>query len=129
AAISAVHKAVEQGLEGAQSEGIFLEGPYFTEKYKGAQNPSYFRDPDDAEFREWQELSGGTVVKIALAPEREGSREFIRKLNHEGILVSVAHTDASFDIVKDAVDAGARRFTHLFNGMAGLHHREPGVVG
>lgn len=129
AAISAVKQAVEQGLEGAQSEGIFLEGPYFTEKYKGAQNPSYFRDPDYGEFQEWQELSGGTIVKIALAPEREGSLEFIRTLHHKGIEVSIAHTDASFERVREAIDAGASHLTHLFNGMSGLHHREPGVVG
>lgn len=129
AAISAVSQAVEEGLEGAQSEGIFLEGPYFTEKYKGAQNPNYFRDPDEAEFEVWQQLSGGTIVKLALAPEREGALEFIRELDKQGISVSIAHTDAAFEIAKAAVDAGARSFTHLFNGMSGLHHREPGVVG
>src|SRR5690625_990219 len=56
-AISAVSEAVKQGLGGAQSEGIFLEGPYFTEKHKGAQNPDYFRDPDLAEFLEWQQTA------------------------------------------------------------------------
>lgn len=129
AAISAVYKAVNQGLAGAQSEGIFLEGPYFTEKHKGAQNPDYFRDPNYAEFQKWQLLAGGSIVKIALAPERKGALEFIRSVQNDGVLASIAHTNASFACCIQAVDAGARNFVHLFNGMSGLHHREPGVSG
>ncbi|WP_077328806.1 N-acetylglucosamine-6-phosphate deacetylase [Virgibacillus siamensis] len=129
AAISAVRNAVQRGLAGAQSEGIFLEGPYFTEKHKGAQNPGYFRDPNYEEFREWQQLAEGSIVKIALAPERDGALEFICAVGDDGVLPSLAHTDADFDTCRRAVDAGARNFVHLFNGMSGLHHREPGVAG
>ncbi|ASN04207.1 N-acetylglucosamine-6-phosphate deacetylase [Virgibacillus necropolis] len=127
--IHAVVEAVKSGLSGARSEGIFLEGPYFTEKHKGAQNPGYFRDPDYQEFKQWQELSEDTIVKIALAPERNGAIDFIRKISDEGVLASIAHTDASYDCCTNALYAGARNFVHLFNGMSGLHHREPGVVG
>ncbi|GAA0591470.1 N-acetylglucosamine-6-phosphate deacetylase [Virgibacillus siamensis] len=128
-AVTAVTRAVKQGLKGAQSEGIFLEGPYFTEKHKGAQNPVYFRDPDYAEFQRWQELADGSIVKIALAPEREGSLEFIHAVRGEGVLPSLAHSDADFECCMSAVDSGAGNFVHLFNGMSGLHHREPGVAG
>lgn len=128
-AIKSVQKAVEIGLPGAQSEGIFLEGPYFTGKHKGAQNPIYFNDPDIAEFYYWQEIAGETIVKIALAPERAGAMEFIRSVSEKGVLASIAHTDASYDCCIQAVEAGARNFVHLFNGMSGLHHREPGVAG
>ncbi|MFD1037224.1 N-acetylglucosamine-6-phosphate deacetylase [Virgibacillus byunsanensis] len=128
-AISAVAQATNEGLSGAQSEGIFLEGPYFTEKYKGAQNPGYFRDPDVAEFCEWQRLAAGSIVKIALAPERDDSMAFIRTVSESGVLVSLAHTDASYECCVNAIEAGAQNFVHLFNGMSGLHHREPGVVG
>lgn len=128
-AIIAVRDAVNTGLTGANSEGIFLEGPYFTEKHKGAQNPIYFRDPDITEFHKWQELAEGTIVKIALAPERENALDFIREISREGVLVSIAHTDANYDCCKSAVDAGALNYVHLFNGMTGLHHREPSVVG
>lgn len=128
-AVAAVAKAVDEGLPGAQSEGIYLEGPYFTETHKGAQNPAYFKDPNYEEFRQWQQRSNNQIVKIALAPERKGAKEFIRKLALEGIKVSLGHTDASYDCCREAVDAGADTFVHLFNGMKGLHHREPGVVG
>ena len=128
-ALISVVEAVEKGLSGAQSEGIFLEGPYFTEKHKGAQNPDYFRDPSRQEFDHWQELARNMIVKIALAPERAGSEEFIRYVSSTGVLASIAHTDASHDCCILAVDAGARNYVHLFNGMSGLHHREPGVAG
>ncbi|WP_026907143.1 N-acetylglucosamine-6-phosphate deacetylase [Paucisalibacillus globulus] len=128
-AILSIKEAINVGLEGAQSEGIFLEGPYFTETHKGAQNPSYFRNPDVDEFREWQSLAEGMIVKIALAPERENALPFTEEVSNDGVLVSIAHTDATYDCCKDIVDAGARNYVHLFNGMTGLHHREPGVVG
>ena len=127
-AIVAIANAVNEGLSGAKSEGIFLEGPYFTEKYKGAQNRIYFKDPDIAEFERWQQLATGQIVKLALAPERQNSLNFIREVGKD-VLVSIAHTDASYDCCNKAIDAGARNFVHLFNGMSGLHHREPGVAG
>lgn len=128
-AILAVTTAVKNGLSGAQSEGIFLEGPYFTEKHKGAQNAHYFRDPSVVEFKKWQDLAKGHITKIALAPERNGAVDFIRSTAKENIHVSIAHSEASYDCCLEAVDAGASIFVHLFNGMSGLHHRDPGVVG
>lgn len=128
-AITSVRDAVREGLVGAQSEGIFLEGPYFTELHKGAQNPSYFRNPDVEEFEQWQRLAEGMIVKIALAPERKGAIEFIRTVSNKGVLLSIAHTDASYECCKEAVNHGAKSYVHLFNGMTGLHHRDPGVVG
>lgn len=127
-AIVAIVDAVKAGLTGAKSEGIFLEGPYFSEEHKGAQNPNYFRDPDISEYKRWQELANGQIVKIAMAPERQNSMKFIKEVSKE-VLISIAHTDASYDCCNKAVDAGARIYVHLFNGMSGLHHREPGVAG
>lgn len=128
-AIIAVKEAERQGLPGAVSEGIFLEGPYFTKEHKGAQNPGFFRDPSMEEFQHWQDLAEGTIVKIALAPERNGAADFIRKISQDGVLASLAHTNADYHTCKKAVEAGAGCFVHLFNGMKGLHHRDPGVVG
>ncbi|SDI74433.1 N-acetylglucosamine-6-phosphate deacetylase [Natribacillus halophilus] len=127
--VGAVRQAVEEGLRGAQSEGVFLEGPFFTEKYKGAQNPAYFLDPDYNIFSKLQDLSGGMIRKIALAPERAGSLEFIQQMVKEGVAVGLAHTDASSACCQKAHAYGASIYVHLFNGMKGLHHREPGVVG
>lgn len=114
---------------GAKIQGIFLEGPFFTEKYKGAQNPSYFLKPEIEKLRKWQEIAGGMIKKVALAPELEGSEEFVQKAREMGIYVALGHSDASYDEAKSAVDAGANIFVHTYNGMSGLHHRNPGMVG
>ena len=118
-----------KSVTGAKVRGIFLEGPFFTEKYKGAQNASYMSDPDIEKLKKWKELSNGLVNKIAIAPEREGAVDFIKEANAMGVRVALGHSDASFDEAVDAVDAGANIFVHVYNGMSGLHHRNPGMVG
>ncbi|MED3575157.1 N-acetylglucosamine-6-phosphate deacetylase [Cytobacillus praedii] len=116
-------------VQGAKIKGIFLEGPFFTEKHKGAQNTKYFRDPSIAELEIWQVRSNQLIKKIAIAPERKGAAEFIDYAVKEKIAVALAHSDATYEEAKHAVDRGASIFVHTFNGMSGLHHREPGMVG
>ena len=116
-------------LGGAKIRGIFLEGPFFSEKYKGAQNPKYMGDPKSEILDEWQERAGGWVKKIAIAPERKGAVDFIKHAKTKDIYVALAHTDGTYEDCKNAVEAGANIFVHTYNGMRGLHHREPGVVG
>lgn len=118
-----------QDVDGAKIRGIFLEGPFFTEKYKGAQNLAYMSDPSIDKLKRWSELSNNLVKKIAIAPEREGVKEFIKYANSIGVKTALAHSDASYEEAKDAVEAGANIFIHTFNGMSGLHHRNPGMVG
>lgn len=114
---------------GAKIQGIFLEGPFFTEKHKGAQNPGYMMDPQIKILDKWQALAKGAIRKIAIAPERDGVEAFTKWAVENGIHVALAHSDATFDEAKAAVDAGADIFIHTFNGMSGLHHREPGMAG
>lgn len=116
-------------VSGAKVRGIFLEGPFFTEKYKGAQNEKYMSDPDIEKLRKWKELSDGLVNKIAIAPEREGVADFIHKANAMGVAVALGHSDASYEDAMNAVEEGANIFVHTYNGMSGLHHRNPGMVG
>ncbi|CYX39678.1 N-acetylglucosamine-6-phosphate deacetylase [Streptococcus suis] len=114
---------------GAKIQGIFLEGPFFTEKYKGAQNPKYMSDPSIEKLDNWHSLSKGLVNKIAIALEREGVKEFIEFANSKAIHTALAHSDATYAQAEAAVEAGANIFVHVYNGMSGLHHREPGMVG
>ncbi|MFV0558555.1 MAG: N-acetylglucosamine-6-phosphate deacetylase [Enterococcus sp.] len=123
--IGKIHKDVT----GAKIPGIYFEGPFFTEEYKGAQNPSYFGDPSIEVFNEWQEASGGIIKKIALAPEREGVKEFVEHVTKEGVVVALGHSNATIEEAQVAVESGASVFVHAFNGMRGLNHREPGMVG
>ena len=118
-----------QEVTGAKIRGIFLEGPFFTEKYKGAQNPKYMSDPSVDKLAKWHELSQGLVNKIAIAPERQGVKEFIEFAKSKGVYTALAHSDATYEEAAAAVEAGANIFVHIYNGMSGLHHRNPGMVG
>ena len=116
-------------VQGAKIKGIFLEGPFFTEKHKGAQNTKYFCDPSVDMLKDWQKLSNDSIKKIAIAPERKGAVEFIEYAAREEIVVALAHSDATYEEAKQAIEKGASIFVHTFNGMSPLHHREPGMVG
>lgn len=118
-----------QTVKGAKIKGIFLEGPFFSEKQKGAQNPKYFCNPSIEWLEEWQKQSGHFIKKIALAPERKGSAEFIEKAVQTHVAVALAHSNATYAEAKQAVEKGATIFVHTFNGMSGFHHREPGMAG
>ena len=114
-------------LQGAALIGAHIEGPYINIAYKGAQNPAYFRPPQQEEYRRWFET--GIVKMVTIAPEIEGVDTFIRYAVDNGVEIAIGHSNASYEQVKHAADLGARHATHLFNGMLGLHHREPGTVG
>ncbi|HFQ5019984.1 TPA: N-acetylglucosamine-6-phosphate deacetylase [Vibrio vulnificus] len=128
-ALAQVAKSKQQGVEGAEILGAYLEGPYFTEKNKGAHPTQWFRELAVEELDNWISYSDNQLLKVALAPEKEGALAAIRYLASQGISVMLGHTDASYQQVKLALDAGAKGIVHCYNGMRGLHHRDPGVVG
>ncbi|PGY11139.1 N-acetylglucosamine-6-phosphate deacetylase [Bacillus sp. AFS031507] len=119
----------QQSIGKAEILGLHLEGPFVNSKRAGAQPIQHIIDPDLDLFQKWQNLTNGNIKLVTLAPERPGGLEMIRYLKSNGIIASIGHTDATFDEVDEAIDAGANHVTHLFNQMRGLHHREPGVVG
>ncbi|GAB2657174.1 N-acetylglucosamine-6-phosphate deacetylase [Vibrio panuliri] len=129
AALQQITKSKQIGVGGAEILGAYLEGPYFTEKHKGAQPTEWFRDLSIEEIDNWISYSDNHLITFALAPEKSGALEAIRYLKKQGIKVMLGHSDASYDIVKQALDAGASGLVHCYNGMRGLHHRDPGVVG
>ncbi len=108
--------------------GIHFEGPYINEKFKGAQNAQYIRDPDINEFDTLNAISGGNVRYITMAPEKEGAKEFIKHLSSQGVVVSAGHSDASFEDIKQSIEYGLSNTTHTHNAMSGHHHRNPGIV-
>ncbi|WP_302373384.1 N-acetylglucosamine-6-phosphate deacetylase [Enterococcus asini] len=127
--VAATIASVKDEVTGAKIQGIYFEGPFFTEEHKGAQNPIYFGDPDLDTFHVWQEAAQGLIKKIALAPERKGVKEFVSTVTKEGVVVSLGHSNATLEEAEEAVEAGASVFVHAYNGMRGLNHREPGMVG
>lgn len=113
--------------DGAALRGIQMEGPFFSEKKKGAQNGAYLRNPDFEVFRKLYEGCGGLVRIVDVAPELPGSVEFIRKAR-ELCTVSIAHTDADYEAARAGIEAGVTHLTHLYNAMPPIHHRKPGVI-
>ena len=111
----------------ARIRGIHMEGPYFSYKKRGAQNPAHLKDPDFEEFRKLNEISGNLIRIVDVAPELPGALDFIRKASRI-CTVSVAHTDATYEQAKAAFGAGASHLTHMFNGMNAIDHRNPGVI-
>ncbi|PSW22162.1 N-acetylglucosamine-6-phosphate deacetylase [Photobacterium sanctipauli] len=114
---------------GAELLGSFLEGPYFTEPHRGSHPPAYLKAPTLDELHQLREAGGSSLIRAAVAPEAEGAMEAISWLKAHHIKTSVAHTDATFEQVTEAHQRGADCGVHLFNGMRGLHHREPGCCG
>lgn len=127
--VSATVASVANQVKGAKIQGIYFEGPYFTEKYKGAQNPSYMKNPRLDEFNAWQKAAKGLIKKIALAPERDGVAEFISTVTKQGVTVALGHSNGTYQEANEAVQSGASVWVHAYNGMRGLTHREPGMVG
>jgi len=113
----------------AKLVGVHLEGPFVNVKWKGAQNPAYILPPQPEWLEEWVARFPGVVKLQTLAPEIEGSLDYIEKLAANGIVPSCGHTDATYDQIIAAADRGLRHAVHTFNAMTPLHHRNPGTVG
>ncbi len=111
---------------GSEILGVHAEGPFINPKRKGAQSADHILPPDAEKM-----LGHQDIVKIlTMAPEMPGGLDFIREITTKSdIVVSIGHTDASFEEAMAAIQAGASHITHTFNAMTGLHHRNPGVVG
>jgi N-acetylglucosamine-6-phosphate deacetylase len=112
---------------GAEVLGLHLEGPYLSPRRPGAHDPSLLRPIDVDEILAW---AAPDIVRIVtLAPELPGAAAAIRALRARGILVSVGHSNASYQEALVAFDAGIAWGTHLYNAMSPLGHREPGLMG
>lgn len=126
--IAAAAAAYRGEDDGAALVGINMEGPFISEKKKGAQNGKYLHAPDAEMFRRLQKAAGGLFKLCDIAPEVEGAMETIEALSSE-VRISLAHTEADYDTASEAFKRGARQVTHLYNAMPPLSHRAPGLIG
>jgi N-acetylglucosamine-6-phosphate deacetylase len=127
AAVAAVETAILEKISGIA--GLHLEGPHLSLARKGAHDPSLIRrmEPSDEAFL--LEAAGRLpLLKVTIAPENV-SPEQMKRLSDAGILLSLGHSDASYDDCMRAAQNGVRCVTHLFNAMSQLGNREPGLVG
>lgn len=128
AAFDAVRSVKEESLtwNGAEILGVHAEGPFINPGKKGAQAAENIKKPNAAFVIENADI----IRSITIAPEMDENHECIKELSEKtDILLSMGHTDASYDQAMSGVADGIRHATHLFNAMTGLLHRNPGVVG
>ncbi|MCC8150485.1 MAG: N-acetylglucosamine-6-phosphate deacetylase [Lachnospiraceae bacterium] len=120
----------ENTLDGlyASCLGVHLEGPFLSAEKKGAQAGEHLRKPDMEMLRRLHDASGGRVRMVTVAPEEDADFSFIREASRL-CTVSLGHSAADYETAAGAFAAGASHVTHLFNGMNGLHHRNPGIIG
>lgn len=131
--LSAVAQAVKERMDNpaegcAKIVGINMEGPFFSKAKRGAQNEKFIINPDYEFFSRVNAKSGNNVKLIDIAPELEGSKEFIEKASRDCV-VSIAHTEADYYTSVMAFENGVTHVTHLYNAMPPFSHRAPGVVG
>ena len=112
----------------ARLRGIHMEGPFIAPGKKGAQSGAHIRKPDTALFDRLNEASGGLIRILTIAPEQEGAMELIER-RHSGVIISLGHTSADYDLSMEAFEKGASHVTHLYNAMNPLLHRAPGLIG
>ena len=112
----------------ARIVGIQMEGPFFSEKKKGAQNGAHLKKPDFAAFKHLYDASEGLLRIADVAAELPGAVEFTEQVS-KLCTVSIAHTDCTYEEASAVFGAGASHLTHLYNAMPGIHHRKPGPIG
>ena len=119
----------QKSIFGAEILGSYVEGPFFTPKNKGAHPESFFLFPTENYVKDLLNVAGESLKVVAVAPETQDAVAATRTLTQHGVRVAMGHTDATWEQVGACVAAGASIGIHLYNGMRGLHHREPGCVG
>lgn len=130
-ALQNIHSYMDKQCNYHLSEllGVHLEGPFINAKRAGAQPKSYILKPNIADFTQFQSDSGNTIKIVTMAPEQETGIELVKFLTESGVITSIGHSDALYSEMLEAMNAGAEHITHFYNGMRGIHHREPGVGG
>ena len=124
-AIAAVTDAIHQEVPGIV--GIHLEGPYLNAERKGVHDPNIIRPMEDDAIELLTRLPNGRIL-VTMAPEK-ATTGTIAKLSERGVLVCAGYTAGTYNDVQAAISEGLRGFTHLFNAMSPMSHREPGVAG
>lgn len=128
-ASAATMAAQRDGAPGATVLGVHLEGPFLNPARAGAIAPEHMHPAEPARLARLLDAAPGTVRLMTVAPDAPGVLELIPALVAAGIVVSLGHTAADYELFRRAIDAGARHTTHLFNAMTGINHRAPGAAG
>ncbi len=109
--------------------GIHLEGPFLNPSKCGSLSSVSFVEPNLYNLKKLIEGFEDIIKIITIAPELDGALRLIREISKKGIIVSMGHSEATYNEAESGFNAGAKGITHIFNAMRGFHHREPGIVG
>ncbi len=119
-----VRRFMEKQTAGAQCLGVHLEGPFIHPDYRGAHDENYIQRPS----RRWIDPFLDIIKVITLAPEMDEGHRFIKEMKDQ-VVLSLGHSGATYEEASESFRSGIRHVTHCFNGLSGLHHRDPGAAG
>lgn len=125
-ALDNIKEGMKLDLGGAKVLGAHMEGPFINPKYKGAQKEDYIIEPDYNFINGYEDV----IKIITLAPEKDNNSQFIKSVKENtNIVLSIGHSDATYEEAMESIEKGVSHATHLFNAMSPLNHRKPGVIG
>ena len=128
-AVSNVAKVVEEGYEGAEILGIHFEDPYLNKAHKGAQPEEYCVKPNIEQFKRYQKAAHGLIKYITMAVENDEDYALTKYCSQNNVVVSIGHSNATYEQAVQAYAHGARSMTHVYNAMTPFTHRANGLVG
>lgn len=117
-----------ENLQGSEFLGIHMEGPFLYPGKKGAHAEEFLQVPSLSMFEKLNEASNNKIKLVTIAPELPGAMEFIETYKDD-VVISLGHSAADYDTAVKAFEKGACHVTHLFNAMAPMLHRDPGIIG
>jgi N-acetylglucosamine-6-phosphate deacetylase len=125
---AAIESARRDPSVGGRVPGIHVEGPFVSSAKRGAIPEQLLREPSIEYLDRMIKISRGTIRILTIAPELPGSRGIVERLPGAGILPSLGHSDASYEHLRDYEGVSPLGVTHLFNGMSGVSHKDPGLA-
>lgn len=129
AALRNIANVKRHSPSGAEILGVHLEGPFLNPRYRGAQPEKAIRQTSLTDFIAYEQAAEGQIIAITLAPEMDPGHQLTRYCKAQNIIVSMGHSNASFEQALEAINNGASSVTHVYNGMAKYINREPGLLG
>lgn len=116
-------------IAGAQPLGIHFEGPFLSVKRRGAHPAAQIRKPSKQALAKLLDAAEGTARVVTMAPEVDGALPALEYARSRGVLVSLGHSNATYQEAERAIAAGATQATHCYNAMRPFSHRDPGILG
>lgn len=122
-------KFASKNKDYAEILGIHIEGPFISKEYKGIMEERFITNCDIKLYEDLKNILGDMKIRFTVAPESEGAEEFTSYVVKNGDYVSIGHSGGTVEDCEKLTDCGASSYTHLFNAMSPVNHRNMGVSG